>query len=223
MDQLSDVYGVPMSDITACFGYSDKFIRKDSLRDGVWYRGKCRNATFAQWDATGNRFLYLRQKFDMLYVDALNGPEDDNNFDLFFPMSELKVGNGILQDLRSFLKFDEFEDFTLSRAIHASQNHYLCAKMSSLAGNGFEKFNLIQKQMESKGYKVLNPATLGNGQTMEPHLGYRESVPMMAKADVVILLPGWKRSIGARLEKQCADHMEIPCIELKWKEGKERE
>lgn len=76
----------------------DYLIAKKDLVDGAWYEGKCRHATLAQWDAkqirpadpfhkeTRGVFVYTREKFGEKFPEIINHPEDDDGFDLFWPV-----------------------------------------------------------------------------------------------------------------------------------------
>ena len=63
--------------------YAEGMLRKSDLEDGAYYRGYCRNAQVAMWSAEKNKFLYMRQKFTMRFVDAVEHPEDARGYDLF--------------------------------------------------------------------------------------------------------------------------------------------
>ena len=63
-------------------GYMMKYIPKKDLIIGRKYKGRCRNATEAVW--VGGYFVYERRKFDFVYNERINHPEDDNGFDLFY-------------------------------------------------------------------------------------------------------------------------------------------
>lgn len=54
------------------------------LQDGVTYKGHCRNATKATWNAETQRFTYLRRKFGMEFEEDIYPPELDQNYDVFF-------------------------------------------------------------------------------------------------------------------------------------------
>ena len=58
-------------------------IKKEDLQDGVYYNGRCRNASVAVWDATRQRFYHHRTKFGSTYVDSILCPEDDDKYDVF--------------------------------------------------------------------------------------------------------------------------------------------
>jgi len=71
------------------FGMYDELFRKGiiskkDLKKNTYYRGKCRNATVALWN--GFEFVHMRYKFGFR-VDEVNHLEDDNEFDLFVPLS----------------------------------------------------------------------------------------------------------------------------------------
>ena len=70
--------------------YAQGMIRKSELKDGVSYKGRCRNASVAVWNAEKGRFTYQRTKFGSTFPEDINHPEDDNGFDLFTPYEEIK-------------------------------------------------------------------------------------------------------------------------------------
>lgn len=73
-------------------------------------------------------------------------------------------------------------------------------------------FNRAAAALEDLGDRVLNPATLPQGM---PHNLYMPiCLEMIKAADIVILLPGWNNSEGARLEKQFADYQGKPTVEI---------
>lgn len=69
--------------------YSQGMIRKSDLKDGVTYKGHCRNASEAVWHAEKNRFTYQRTKFGSTFPEDINHPEDDDRHDLFTPYEEV--------------------------------------------------------------------------------------------------------------------------------------
>lgn len=62
-------------------------IPKAQLEVGAYYKGKCRNASVARWN--GEKFIYQRTKFTMVYFDDIDHPEDDRGFDLFKPYDKI--------------------------------------------------------------------------------------------------------------------------------------
>lgn len=69
--------------------YANGMIKKSELKAGAYYIGECRNASIARWN--GKVFHYLRSKFGNVFAEEINHPEDDNGFDLFIPMEEVKI------------------------------------------------------------------------------------------------------------------------------------
>ena len=63
-------------------------IPKDKLIKGKTYFGSCRNADKAIW--LGDQFEYIRHKWGDSYPEKINHFEDDNGYDLFVPIREIK-------------------------------------------------------------------------------------------------------------------------------------
>lgn len=66
-------------------------IPKEQLRDGAHYKGDCRNASIARWNAKTERFYYERFKVFETFVEDICCPEDDDGSDLFFAHEEVEV------------------------------------------------------------------------------------------------------------------------------------
>lgn len=66
--------------------YDDpNMIKRADLVHGAYYRGQCRNATVARWDATRGRFRHWRTKFLNPFLEYIKHPEDEKDFDVFVP------------------------------------------------------------------------------------------------------------------------------------------
>jgi len=63
-------------------GYKPAIAKKDLIH-GQYYNGHCRNATLARWNEHSQRFVYLRRKFGMLYLEEICHPIDDFVYDVF--------------------------------------------------------------------------------------------------------------------------------------------
>lgn len=64
--------------------YQKGIIPKKELEIGKYYWGKCRNANVALWN--GDKFTYMRTKFNWCYPEDINHLENDDGFDLFIPL-----------------------------------------------------------------------------------------------------------------------------------------
>ena len=66
--------------------YALGLIPLKDLQEGKYYYGTCRNARVARWD--GKVFTYIRSKFGERFPEDINHPENDDGYDLFFPVGE---------------------------------------------------------------------------------------------------------------------------------------
>ena len=62
--------------------YEPKIAKKD-LVHGQYYKGRCRNASVARWDATQERFVHWRTKWGSKFTEEICHPDDDQHFDVF--------------------------------------------------------------------------------------------------------------------------------------------
>lgn len=71
-------------------------------------------------------------------------------------------------------------------------------------------FNLAEAALKSRGYIVLNPAILPEGM---PHEAYMPiCLAMLAQADAIVMLNGWRESYGAVFERDYAMYQEKEVI-----------
>ena len=61
---------------------------RDQLRHGVYYRGRCRNALIARWDAERRVFWHWRVKFNDIFLEKIKHPIDEPRFDVFRVVEE---------------------------------------------------------------------------------------------------------------------------------------
>ena len=62
--------------------YTPKIAKKDLIH-GAYYRGECRNAGEARWNADDELFYHWRYKFGDTFVETICHPEDDQVYDVF--------------------------------------------------------------------------------------------------------------------------------------------
>ena len=61
-------------------------IPKTDLLDGALYKGRCRNATEARWDAKIGRFKYRRRLYgDEFAIEEMEHSDDYKGYDVFTP------------------------------------------------------------------------------------------------------------------------------------------
>ncbi len=60
-------------------------IPKKDLVHNTIYKGHCRNAVEARWDADKQRFVYWRNKFGVRFEEDIYHPEDEDFYDVFTP------------------------------------------------------------------------------------------------------------------------------------------
>ncbi len=64
---------------------------REHLRGGAYYKGRCRNATVARWNADEQRFYHWRKKFDRIFIETIKYPTDETEpwWDVFDVVEEL--------------------------------------------------------------------------------------------------------------------------------------
>lgn len=60
------------------------YIAKAELIHGNYYKGTCRNAAVARWNAETGKFLYWRNKFNDTFLETISPPEDEEIYDVFY-------------------------------------------------------------------------------------------------------------------------------------------
>lgn len=68
----------------------DGAIPKEALRHGVYYYGRCRNASIARWDAVKQVFVHWRSKFGSVFTEEISCREDEAHADVFDPFLEIE-------------------------------------------------------------------------------------------------------------------------------------
>lgn len=90
---------------------------------------------------------------------------------------------------------------------------YIAGPMSGLPESNYPAFHAKAAELRAAGCHVENPA-----ENPAPHcgswLGYmRMAIAQMAHCDAVVMLPGWKKSRGARIEHQLASSLGLEVID----------
>ena len=79
-------------------------IPKEQLVHGTYYRGRCRNASIARWNANIRVFVHWRTKFGNTFLEEICAPEDENRFDVF--VTESVIGPEELKEVKE-IPFEE--------------------------------------------------------------------------------------------------------------------
>lgn len=91
---------------------------------------------------------------------------------------------------------------------------YLSGPMTGYPGYNYQAFHEAARKLREEGVFVFNPAdTNGSLPNGERETFLRHDVATVLQADVVIVLPGWTASRGARLEVLIAQELGIPVLE----------
>lgn len=66
-------------------------LSKDKLAHGGYYKGRCRNATVARWNAEDQCFYHWREKLGHIYIETIKYPTDEEElwWDVFDVIEEL--------------------------------------------------------------------------------------------------------------------------------------
>ena len=67
----------------------EPIIPKSNLRHGAYYRGICRNATVARWNAHNQMFYHWRTKWGRTFTETICHREDEDGFDVFDAFQEM--------------------------------------------------------------------------------------------------------------------------------------
>lgn len=66
-------------------------IKKEDLKHGHYYKGRCRNATVARWNAEKGCFIHWRTKYTFKFLEEIKCPEDEQYYDVFVTEYELET------------------------------------------------------------------------------------------------------------------------------------
>lgn len=83
---------------------------------------------------------------------------------------------------------------------------YIAGPMSGLPGYNFPAFHAAAETWRAHGYEVVNPAE--NNDTSQSYEWYiRRAILGLLECDTIVMLPGWERSHGARMEHAIATNL----------------
>jgi nucleoside 2-deoxyribosyltransferase len=105
------------------------------------------------------------------------------------------------------------------------QTIYLAGPMRGFPRYNFAAFTRVCEQLRAMGYKVLSPHEIDLVWGFDPDIPHKEQTVAMIDmvrrdveaigfCDMVVLLPGWRKSVGARAEVAIAKWLKKPVINL---------
>jgi hypothetical protein len=96
--------------------------------------------------------------------------------------------------------------------------YYLAGPMSGYPDHNYPAFHAAAAAMRSIGLQVVNPAELDDPGTWPGswpwHVYLRRDLGLLVTCEGIVLLPGWQRSRGARLERYVAMSLGMTEISL---------
>lgn len=81
---------------------------------------------------------------------------------------------------------------------------YLAGPMTGIPLLNFPAFHAAAARLRGLGFQVVNPAEINADPTEGWASCMRKDIAQLVTCDGVALLPGWRRSRGARLERRLA-------------------
>lgn len=83
--------------------------------------------------------------------------------------------------------------------------YYLCGPMAGLPDYNYPEFFRTAHAYRTRGYMVVNPAESFGGNVDLPHADYiKRALTDIQRCSGIILMPGWEKSRGAKLEAHIA-------------------
>lgn len=90
---------------------------------------------------------------------------------------------------------------------------YIAGKVTGLdIDEVTKKFNYKEYELTAKGYEVVNPMRLNHDHNKEWESYMKVCLAELIKCDAIYLMPDWKESKGAKLEKRIAYELKLDII-----------
>ena len=90
---------------------------------------------------------------------------------------------------------------------------YVSGPMTGLPDLNFPAFHAAAKYLRFRGVEVVNPAEFGEepGKSWVDYM--RKDIAALMRCNVIVMLPGWKKSKGAKLERFIARALGFVVVE----------
>jgi len=90
---------------------------------------------------------------------------------------------------------------------------YIAGPMTGMPDLNFEAFHERAAELRAAGFEVENPAEINIDPGAKWEDCMRRDIPRLCLCDAILLLPGWQKSRGARLEAMIARQLGLQMIE----------
>ena len=98
---------------------------------------------------------------------------------------------------------------------------YVSGPMSGYPDLNFEAFEQAEDLLNSLGFTAINPFTIGEEDTtieeVTPKIRaqyLRADIAVLSECDGIVLIEGWRRSIGANIELHVAQLLDLAVFEM---------
>lgn len=104
---------------------------------------------------------------------------------------------------------------------------YVAGPMRGYPRFNFGAFDRACRVLRARGYEPVSPADLDRKNGFDPDIkgadystfdmkaAVRRDVEAILQSDAVVFLPGWRRSVGARAEREVARWAGTPCFDYR--------
>ena len=89
---------------------------------------------------------------------------------------------------------------------------YIAGPMTGYKDWNFDSFKHTEDILDIYDFKVENPVNNGSDTSLSWEWYLKKALTQMLTCDAVLLLKGWEKSKGARLEFNTATAVGIPCF-----------
>ena len=99
---------------------------------------------------------------------------------------------------------------------------YLSGPMRGYPNNNFEAFHAARQHLRREGYRVLCPAESSIRRAAAQNVDVdnipfeeymrEEDIPAVLESDMIMVLPGWEKSVGARTEVLVGQVVGVPTV-----------
>ena len=106
---------------------------------------------------------------------------------------------------------DLVEEFNATKGMNKL---YLSGPMTGVENFNHDLFNKVAAEFRMVGFEVCSPSEFFDGdKTREREEYMREAFKYLLEADTVVILPGWEKSKGARIEIMVAQELGLNIVE----------